>query len=577
MKFFQPPDGVAANWCSPPCSAWKIGHLRRTPVRRYEVLQAAPVSSSFGKGNRLAPALAATALLLSATAVPARAEVPNVLNYQGKVLVGGAPFTGAGQFKFAFIGDVVATTRQAQATAVLSAGNQINSVMMTDTGLGYVTPPTVTFVPTAGGNGATAHAVVSLGRVTSIVVDNPGFGYFAAPTVQIDPPPPATPVTATLWSNDGTGTGGGEPVAAVTLPVTNGLYSVLLGDTNLAAMSALAPPVFANSNVQLRVWFNDGVAGFQHLAPDQRVASAAYALIAGSVPAQSLTSAQIAGAQVVKSLNGLKDQVTLQAGANVTLATNGNALVVSASTGPAAVLSGLPAGSTFTVTLDGLPAKLASPYRLQHLVARVANQYEYSGPLDLAGSVEISRPRTADQTWRNFFRNDMQNGGLRSLTMTLLTPTGGSVSWTGQVRLVEHRLEVDGGTTVEVLGLLPQGPTWLARTVNQPAAVTAPSTPLTATAISVNGTAWASVAVLPGARASYTEGGNLNLAEFTLRANPLSQATAFETLLSAASTRIRTSGADMFESSNTLCERYTLRLADDGLPIEEYELVFDPD
>ena len=35
--------------------------------------------------------------------------------------------------------------------------------------------------------------------------------------------------SASYWSNDGTSTEGSEPTAAVSLPVTKGLYSVLLG------------------------------------------------------------------------------------------------------------------------------------------------------------------------------------------------------------------------------------------------------------------------------------------------------------------------------------------------------------
>src|SRR5947209_4225218 len=41
----------------------------------------------------------------------------------------------------------------------------------------------------------------------------------------------------TFWSNDGTNLGGGEPEEAVSLTVTKGLYSVLLGDTTLPNMT----------------------------------------------------------------------------------------------------------------------------------------------------------------------------------------------------------------------------------------------------------------------------------------------------------------------------------------------------
>ena len=88
--------------------------------------------------------------------------------------------------------------------------------------------------------------------------------------------------TNTLWSNDGTSSSGSEPGTAITLTMTNGLYAVLLGDTNLAGMTQpLNPCLFTNADVQLRLWFNDGKHGFEQLTPDQRIAPAGYALVAG--------------------------------------------------------------------------------------------------------------------------------------------------------------------------------------------------------------------------------------------------------------------------------------------------------
>jgi hypothetical protein len=64
--------------------------------------------------------------------------------------------------------------------------------------------------------------------------------------------------------------------------VTKGLFSVLLGDTAMGNMTAVDPAVFANSDVRLRVWFNDGTNGFQLLTPDQRLASAGYSITSAS-------------------------------------------------------------------------------------------------------------------------------------------------------------------------------------------------------------------------------------------------------------------------------------------------------
>ncbi|HVM60704.1 MAG TPA: hypothetical protein VMV72_07540 [Verrucomicrobiae bacterium] len=83
--------------------------------------------------------------------------------------------------------------------------------------------------------------------------------------------------TTNYWSNDGTPVG--QPASAVSLTVTKGLYSVLLGNTTVSNMTVAIPAgVFANSNVLLRVWFNDGTNGFQQLSPDQQLGAAGYAL-----------------------------------------------------------------------------------------------------------------------------------------------------------------------------------------------------------------------------------------------------------------------------------------------------------
>ena len=96
--------------------------------------------------------------------------------------------------------------------------------------------------------------------------------------------------TETYWSNDGTSVAGSEPAAALTVPVSKGLYSVLLGE---AGMSPLGPAVFTHADVRLRVWFDDGTHGSQMLAPDQRIAAVAYALVAGTVADGAVTGAKI--------------------------------------------------------------------------------------------------------------------------------------------------------------------------------------------------------------------------------------------------------------------------------------------
>src|SRR5476651_2070781 len=81
-----------------------------------------------------------------------QAQVPQLINYQGRVVVGSTNFNGSGQFAFALVNT----------------------------------------------NGST-----------------------------------------TYWSNDGTSTAGSQPTTSVTLPVNQGLYSLLLGDSTVTNMTAI--------------------------------------------------------------------------------------------------------------------------------------------------------------------------------------------------------------------------------------------------------------------------------------------------------------------------------------------------
>ena len=146
-------------------------------------------------------ALLATFIFQTATA-----QVPGIINYQGRIVVGGTNFTGTGQFRFALV----------------------------------------------DGTGAT-----------------------------------------TFWSNG---------TATVSVPVTKGLYAVLLGDTTVANMASSIPSaIFANPDVRLRVWFNDGVTGLQQLTPDQRLGTVGFAQIAANVPDGAITSNKLAAGAVTSA------------------------------------------------------------------------------------------------------------------------------------------------------------------------------------------------------------------------------------------------------------------------------------
>ena len=100
--------------------------------------------------------------------------------------------------------------------------------------------------------------------------------------------------TITYWSNDGTSVAGSQPDSNVSVQVSGGLYAVLLGNTAQQGMGAIDPALFAqHADAKLRVWFSDGVNGFQQL--DRPFASVPYSFTSKSAdsvksPPPNLTS-----------------------------------------------------------------------------------------------------------------------------------------------------------------------------------------------------------------------------------------------------------------------------------------------
>jgi hypothetical protein len=250
---------------------------------------------------RIALALTLTAILLAGHA---QAQVPQLINYQGRVVVGATDFNGSGQFAFALV----------------------------------------------NANG-----------------------------------------TTTYWSNDGTSTAGSRPTHSVTLVVGKGLYSLLLGDSMLTNMTAIPNSVFANSDVRLRVWFNDGTNGWQLLSPDQRIAAVGYAMVAGSVPNGAITSAQIANGAIGSTQIAAGAVGSTQLASTITFAnltTSGNlALPATSSDGSAGVITlggnaylqapgtnnlffGLDAGN---LTLSGYENVAFGTQALTHLTSGLSN------------------------------------------------------------------------------------------------------------------------------------------------------------------------------------------------------------
>jgi uncharacterized protein YjbI with pentapeptide repeats len=84
---------------------------------------------------------------------------------------------------------------------------------------------------------------------------------------------------SSLWNNDGSL--GGEPAKAVTTQVTNGFYSVRLGDETTPDMTKLLPSVLDRDDpTYLRMWFGESNATLERLGVDQRLGATPYALVA---------------------------------------------------------------------------------------------------------------------------------------------------------------------------------------------------------------------------------------------------------------------------------------------------------
>jgi hypothetical protein len=116
----------------------------------------------------------------------------------------------------------------------------------------------------------------------------------------------------TYWSNDGTSVNGSEPAVAVSVPVTNGLFMVALGNTNQPGMAAIPVALFNQPNLQLRIWFNDGVNGFAVVNPAQNLTPTPYATIAatavnlsnGLTVQSNAVSPNVVGGSAANSVSG---------------------------------------------------------------------------------------------------------------------------------------------------------------------------------------------------------------------------------------------------------------------------------
>ena len=125
-------------------------------------------------------------------------------------------------------------------------------------------------------------------------------------------------LTFAVFDAESSGSQVGATLTNSAVAVSNGLFTVAL---DFGAGIFTGPDRWLEIGVR-----TNGDGDFATLSPRQALTASPYAIFAG-------TSANVASGSVVTSLNGLKDDVTLEAGNNVSLTPNGNTLTIAAATG----------------------------------------------------------------------------------------------------------------------------------------------------------------------------------------------------------------------------------------------------
>ena len=125
-------------------------------------------------------------------------------------------------------------------------------------------------------------------------------------------------LTFAVFDADSIGSQVGATLTNSAVAVSNGLFTVTLD---------FGAGIFPGNPRWLEIGVaTNGSGSFDTLSPRQALLPTPYAMFAGN-------SANVASGAVVKSLNSLRDDVTLAPGANVTLTPNGNTLTIDAATG----------------------------------------------------------------------------------------------------------------------------------------------------------------------------------------------------------------------------------------------------
>lgn len=143
------------------------------------------------------------------------------------------------------------------------------------------------------------------------------------------------------------------------LNITNGIINTTLG-----SVTSIPQNIFTTA-----LWLGIKVGSGTEFTPHIPLTSVPYSYYTMNVLDGSITASKIADGSVVKSLNGIKDNVNLVAGSNVTITPSGNNITISAAGGgggtvtqvnTGAGLTGGPITTTGTISIanDGITSAM---------------------------------------------------------------------------------------------------------------------------------------------------------------------------------------------------------------------------
>lgn len=222
--------------------------------------------------------------LLSSTV---QAQVPQIINYQGRVLVGTTNFNGTGSFKFALVNSNGSTTYWSN-DGTSSAGSQPTNA-----------------VSLSVANGLYSVVLGDIGYSNMTVVPASVFSNFD--------------VRLRVWFNDGTH---GSQLLTPDQRIASVGYSMQAAGVADGAITSAKIGAGAVGTVQIA----NGAVGALQIANG--------GVSATQIADGSVTGAKIGVGQVVKNVNGITDVVTLLAGSNIAITPSGNTLTLASSAGP---------------------------------------------------------------------------------------------------------------------------------------------------------------------------------------------------------------------------------------------------